>query len=291
LEFFSADEASKLRGGRRNALFVNECNNITGQSADELFVRTSEFIILDYNPVSEFWIHEKGLIHDQKSEFIHSTYLDAKHVLPKAIVEDIESRKDKDPNWWRVYGLGEIGNVEGLVHPKFELINSLPSGGIVFYGLDWGFSNDPTSLVKCVIIKDWLLCDQLIYEKGLTNQQIASRFQTLGIRKNYDEIFADSAEPKSIKEIQLYGYNIKPTVKGADSVLAGIQKVNQYNQAWTKRSLDSIKEQRNYRYIEDSNGKITNKPMDDFNHSMDARRGAVFTKITVNPGQALRLAI
>lgn len=302
LEFFSADKSSKLRGGRRNDLYINEANNIAKKSFDEADVRTSNKTIVDFNPVGEFWVHDEYLLPDTSHKggyrpkydyvaFIHSTYLDAKEVLPSEIVESIESRKDKDPNWWRVYGLGEVGNISGLVHPLFSTIDNLPGSGAVFYGLDFGFSNDPAALVKCVIQGDRLLSHQLLYEKGLSNAAIAKRMVQLGVRKHYDEIFADSAEPKSIKEIKDYGFNIKPAPKGPDSIRMGIQKLNQYHQFWTKSSIEAIKEQRNYRYIEDSEGRLTQKPIDDFNHLMDARRYALIGKLNKSVVKSGRIAI
>ena len=277
IEFFPADDSSKMRGGRRDVLFCNECNNISKNAATELMVRTKMFTFLDFNPVAEFWAHE--MRYDKDVEFIKSTYLDAKSVLPQSIVDNIEKRRN-DKNWWRVYGLGEIGNIEGLVHPEFNAIDSMPDGAIEFYGLDFGYTNDPTSLVRCVIIDDCLYCDQVIYRTGLNNDQIAKQMISNGVRKDYDEVFADGSEPKSINEIRRYGINIKAAPKGRDSVLSGIQRVNQYKQFWTKRSVDAIKEQRNYKYIETDDGKITNKPIDDFNHAMDARRYGVFGKMS-----------
>jgi phage terminase large subunit len=292
IEFFSADDSARLRGGRRNILFLNECNNITMDSFDELDVRTEGSTFLDYNPVSEFWIHQllqQNGINDftkdsfpldhRKICFIHSTYLQARQVLPKDTIDKIESRRERNPNWWNVYGLGLVGNIEGLVHPLFTTCDEmpLPGSGTEFYGLDFGFT-DETSLIKCIVVGDQLYCDQLIYETGLTNPQISRRMESLGVRKNHDEIFADSAEPKSIKEIASYGFNIKGVEKGPDSVRAGILKVNEYRQVWTKRSVDSIKEQRNFRYIQKDDGTFTDKPMDDFGHSMAARRYAVISK-------------
>jgi len=278
IEFFPADDSTKLRGGRRDILFINEANNVSLDAYNELDIRTRACTFIDYNPVSEFWAHER--IDKPGVAYIHSTYMDARHVLPPEVVEKIERRKGLDPNWWRVYGLGEVGNVEGLVHPVFTMCDDMPAQGDTFYGLDFGYTNDPTALVKCVIVGDSLFCDQLIYETGLTNDAIARRLESLGVRRNFDEVYADCAEPKSIAEIKARGYNVKPAMKGADSLLAGIQRVNQYRQHWTKRSVDAIKEQRNYRYVETSDGKITNKPIDDYNHAMDARRYALFTRLT-----------
>ena len=280
LEFFPADDSRKLRGARRDILFINECNNVTKDSYNELEVRTKRCVFLDFNPVYEFWAH--SLVGQPGVEFIKSTYLDARAVLPQAVVDSIESRRATDPNWWRVYGLGEIGNIEGLVHPLFDQVEQMPEDpkAIDFYGLDFGFSQDPAALVHCRVIGQDLYKDQLIYETGMTNDVIAKRMETLGVRQNYDEIFADGAEPKSIEEIRRYGFNIKPAPKGQGSVTSGIQRVNQYRQHWTKRSLDGIKEQRNYRFIVDGLGKITDKPIDDSDHLMSAVRYACAGKLT-----------
>ena len=272
IEFFPADEPSKMRGGRRDILFINEANNVAYTAFEELDIRTRLFTFLDWNPVSEFWAHEK-LIGNPENKYIHSTYLDALAVIPEEVVINIESKRD-DLNWWNIYGEGRIGKIEGLVYPHFDQVVSLPEGNC-FYGLDFGFTIDPTVLVKCVIIEDRLYSQELIYETGLTNDAIAHRMDELGIIRNHDEIFADSAEPKSIEEIYKYGFNIKPAPKGQGSVEYGRQMVNQHKQSWTKDSLNCIKEMRNFRYIPDKNGKLTDKTSHMFSHSSDARRYAV----------------
>ena len=273
IEFFGADEAAKIRGPRRDILFINEANNVPWETARGLDIRTSKFTFCDWNPVSEFWAHEHW-VGQEENAYIHSTYQDALGVLPQGVIDNIESNRDKDPNWWNVYGLGKIGKVEGLVYPYFEQIDSLPMGN-VFYGLDFGFSNDPTVLVKSVIIGENLYSQELIYETNLTNDMIALRMGELGVTKNFDEILADSAEPKSIEEIYLYGFNIKGCPKGPGSVEYGHQKVRQYKQYWTKDSVNCIKEQRNFRYIQDKNGKLTEKTTHNFSHGIDARRYGV----------------
>lgn len=270
IEFFGADEADKVRGPRRDILFINEGNNVPWETARGLDIRTSKFTFVDWNPVSEFWAHEHW-IRQPENAYVHSTYLDAMDVLPKEVILNIESNKDKDPNWWNVYGLGKLGKVEGLVYPLFGQVDILPTGR-EFYGLDFGYSNDPTVVLRCVIRDDELYCEELIYEKGLTNDAIAHRMDELGVKRNYDEIFADSAEPKSIDEIHAYGFNIKPAPKGPGSVEYGHQKVRQYRQYWTKDSVNCIKEQRNFRYVPDKNGKLTDKTTHTFSHGMDARR-------------------
>lgn len=274
LEFFPADEPSKMRGGRRDILFLNEANNVYYEAYRELDIRTRLFTFMDWNPVSEFWAHEQGLIRRPENAYIHSTYMDALDVLPQQVIDNIESNRDTDPNWWNVYGLGKLGKVEGLVYPFLSQVNELP-GGDIFYGLDFGFSTDVTALVKCVIKGDSLYCQELIYERGLTNQDIADRMMELEIEKHSDEIFAESAEPKSIEEIYQRGFNIKPCPKGPGSVEYGHQKVRQYKLYWTQDSLNGIKEQRNFRYLPDKNGKLTDKTAHIFSHAMDARRYAV----------------
>ena len=277
IEFFGADEADKVRGPRRDILFINEANNVSWETARGLDIRTRFFTFCDWNPVAEFWAHEHW-IRQPENAYIHSTYLDAVDVLPPEIIANIESNRDKDPNWWNIYGLGKIGKVEGLVYPVFEQADALPAGD-VFYGLDFGFSTDYTALTRNVIVGEELHSEELIYETGLTNQDIAQRMLDLGIQPKFDEIFADAAEPKSIQEIYLYGFNIKAATKGPGSVAYGHQLIKQYKQSWTKDSTNAIKEQRNFRYIEDKNGKLTNKTTHNFSHLMDSRRYAVVGKL------------
>jgi len=275
MEFFPADEPAKMRGGRRKVLYINECNNVAYRSYQELDIRTELFTFLDWNPVAEFWAHQHGIVNAPETEYIHSTYLDARKVLPAAVVTNIEDKRDKDPNWWNVYGLGRLGKVEGLVFPAFQQEEDLPEGGHRFYGLDFGYTNDPTALVENVIKGDTLHSRQLIYETGLTNDAIAYRMAETGVRKHYDEIWADGAEPKSIEELCQHGYNVKAAPKGPGSVEHGHQLVLQYRQYWTADSLDCIKEQRNFKYIEDKDGRLTNKTSHLWSHGMDARRYGV----------------
>jgi phage terminase large subunit len=274
IEFFSADMPAKLRGGRRDILFINECNNVAYDSFMELDVRTRLFTFLDFNPVSEFWVHDQ-LINKPENAYVHSTYLDAKWVLPQSVIDNIEAKRHSDPNWFNIYGLGRIGKVEGLVYPYFNQVDSLPEGNEI-YGLDFGYSNDPTALIRNILRGDELYSQELIYEAGLTNDAIAHRMDELGVKRNNALIYADSAEPKSIDEIHKYGFNVVACPKGPDSVEYGHQKVRQYKQHWTKDSLKSIKEQRNFRYIEDKDGKFTEKTTHEWSHSMDARRYAIF---------------
>jgi len=274
IEFFGADEAAKVRGPRRDILFINEANNVPWETARGLDIRTNMFTFCDWNPVSEFWAHQNW-IGQPGNAYIHSTYQDAKHVIPQAVIDNIESNRDKDPNWWNIYGLGLIGKIEGLVYPLFKQVERLPSQGELIYGLDFGFSGDPSVLTKHKIFPEEIYSEELIFEVGLTNQDIAERMVALGVERNKDEIWADSAEPKSIEEIFRLGFNIKGAPKGPGSVEYGHQKVRQYRQHWTKDSVRCIKEQRNYRYLPDKDGRLTEKTTHAFSHGMDSRRYAV----------------
>jgi phage terminase large subunit len=285
LEFFSADDPSKQRGARRDILFLNELNNIPYDAYRELDARTRLCTIADWNPVSEFFFHEQQLQNDPDSCYIHATYRDALAVAPPEVIKNILAMGARDPNWANIYLEGRIGKIEGLVYPHFEQVNGFE--GDIFYGLDFGFSNDPTALVRCMIRGDNLYSQELLFETGLTNQDIANRMLELGIRTRYDEIFADAAEPKSIEEIYRYGFNIKPAAKGQGSVEYGHQLIRQYKQYWAKDSLNGIKEQRNFRYIQDKNGKFTDKTTHNYSHLMDARRYAVVGKTEIEPIQQI----
>ncbi len=279
IEFFGADESDKVRGPRRDILFLNEANNIPWETARGLDIRTNKFTFADWNPVSEFWAHSNW-IGQPENVYIHSTYQDAFDVVSPKVIANIESNRDKDPNWWNIYGLGLLGRIEGLVYPVFGQVKELPRGD-VFYGLDFGFSTDVTALVQNVIIGDSLYSQELIYERGMTNQDIADRMVELAVTKHLDEIFADSSEPKSIEEIYQRGFNIKPCPKGPGSVEFGHQKIRQYKQYWTEDSLNCIKEQRNFRYLPDKNGKLTDKTSHIWSHGADGRRYAVVGKVEI----------
>jgi len=232
IEFFGADEAHKVRGPRRDILFINEANNVSWEAARGLDIRTRLFTFCDWNPVAEFWAHQNW-IGQPENAYIHSTYRDALEVVTPEEIQTILKTGELDPNWANIYIEGRIGKIEGLVYPKFEQEEELPAGD-TFYGLDFGFSVDYSSLIRNVIAGEELHSEELIYEKGLTNQDIANRMIELGIRPGFDEIFADAAEPKSIEEIYRYGFNIKGATKGPGSVKHGEQLVREYRQLLTK---------------------------------------------------------
>ena len=270
IEFFSADQPSKVRGPRRDRLFINEANNIPYETFDQLEVRTKELIFLDWNPTNEFWFYTDILGKRDDVEHIILTYLD-NEALDPAIIASIEQRKEKK-GWWKVYGEGQLGEVEGKIYTGWEIIDDVPKlARLERYGLDFGYSNDPTSIVAVYYSQGGYIWDEVCYQKGLLNKQIADvlKNQTTSI------VIADSAEPKSIDDIKSYGITIIPADKGSDSVRNGIQIVQDQKIAVTKRSVNIIKEYRNYLWETDRDGKILNVPEHEYSHAMDAGRYAM----------------
>lgn len=276
IEFFSVDQPDKLRGARRDVLFINECNNIHFEAYNQLAIRTKKFIYLDYNPTSEFWVHTE-LINDPDSEFIILTYKDNEALAP-ALVKEIEKAKEKAKhsaywaNWWSVYGLGQVGSLEGVIFNNWKQIDQIPiESNLIGYGMDFGFTNDPTTLVCVYQWNEKLIVDELIYSTGMLNSDIIKSLNNAGVKK-LDKIYADSAEPKSIEEIYRAGFNVKPVTKGSDSIQFGIDILQNFEILVTKSSVNLIKELRSYTWDKDKTGKNINKPIDNFNHAIDALR-------------------
>lgn len=266
IEFFSADQPGKVRGPRRQVLFINEANNIPFETFTQLEVRTSKLVWLDWNPTHEFWWYS-DIQPTQDVDFITLTYLD-NEALEQSIITAIESRKG-NKQWWQVYGLGQLGEVESKIYKDWNIIDSIPhEARLERYGLDFGYSNDPTAIVAIYYYNGAYILDEIIYQKGLSNKQLADVL----LNQPNALVIADSAEPKSIDEIKSYGVSILPTIKGKDSVTQGIQYVQQQRVSMTKRSVNVIKEYRNYLWETDKDGKIINEPMGIFNHAMDAIR-------------------
>lgn len=267
IEFFSADQSSKVRGPRRDRLFVNEGNNIPYDTWDQMLVRTKEYAWLDYNPTNEFWFYTEVLGKREDLDFITLTYKD-NEALDPGIVAEIESHK-LNKNWWKVYGLGQLGEVEGKIYTDWIIIDDIPhEARLERYGLDFGYSVDPTAIVAIYYYNGGYILDEITFQKGLSNKQIAD------ILNNIPKalVIADSAEPKSIDELLSYGINVLPAQKGQGSVNQGIQYVQNQRISVTKRSLNTIKEYRNYLWKTDRDGKIINTPDGSFDHAMDAVR-------------------
>lgn len=266
IEFFSADQSFKVRGPRRDVLFINEANNINLEAYNELEVRTNRIIWLDWNPTGEFWWYTDVINHNDV-DFITLTYKDNES-LPESIVKSIESRK-WNKAWWTVYGEGQLGEAEGRIYTGWKMINGIPSDArLLRYGLDFGYTNDPTAIVGIYKYNDYIILDQVCYQKGLSNKQIADILN--GIPKAL--VRADSSEPKSIDELRMYGVQVIGASKGPGSVLSGIQYLQRQKIAITKRSIEGIKEYRNYMWMKDKDGRYINEPVDMLNHFCDSAR-------------------
>ena len=270
IEFFSADDSSKLRGARRDILYVNECNNVNFEAYNELSIRTKHEVYLDFNPANEFWVEE--IKEDKEADFIILTYKD-NEALDKGIVDQIEKNRLKAEtstywrNWWKVYGLGELGMLEGVVFSNWKQIDTIPKEArLVGIGLDFGYTNDPTSCIEIYKHNEKRILNEIVYQTGMLNSDIAHK-----LPKDVP-VYADSAEPKSIADIQRYGITIKGVTKGRDSINYGIDVMQRENYLVTSNSTNLIKELRSYCWDTDKTGKRLNKPIDNYNHAIDAVR-------------------
>jgi phage terminase large subunit len=277
IEFISLDKPTKIRGRKRDLLYINEANEITFEDWQQLIFRTTGRIIIDYNPSDEFhFIYDKIKPRDDVDFFI-TTYKN-NPFLSQDIISEIERLKDIDSNYWKVYGLGEVGASQSIIFRVNDCIDIPETATFLSYGMDFGFTNDPTTLVGIWKQGDDLYLKEFLYKTGLTNRDIDSYLKTLGVGR--DEIFADSSEPKSIEELYRMGWNIKPATKGQGSVNIGIDMMKRYRINITGDSLNMIKEFKNYKWAEDKNGVILNTPVDMFNHTIDAVRYGLYDKLS-----------
>jgi phage terminase large subunit len=275
-EFISLDQPQKVRGRKRDVLYINEANELYFEDWQQLIFRTTEKAILDYNPSDEFhFIYDKIKPRDD-ADFYITTYKD-NLFLSKEIIAEIERLKNIDENYWKIYGQGQIGSSQALIF-RINECNSIPSEAkFLSYGMDFGFTNDPTTLVAIYQQGDNIYLKELLYQTGLTNRDIDEKLKFNEIERK--EVFADSAEPKSIEELYRMGWNIKPATKGQGSVNIGIDMMKRYQLFVTKDSVNMIKEFRNYKWQEDKNGNILNVPVDMFNHTIDAIRYGLYDKL------------
>jgi phage terminase large subunit len=292
IQFKSFDSVGKAKAaGKRDILFLNEANHIPYPIADALIIRSQE-VWLDFNADAEFWAHTE-ILQQPNSEFLKLTYLD-NEAIPKPTLEDLMYKKSKAEqeqkdgtfgywyNWWQVYGLGEIGNLQGVVFNNWKQCDEIPQHArLLGYGLDYGYTNDPTALVAVWYADNVYFLNELIYETGLLNRNISDRMATLGVDR-YTTIVADSAEQKSNDELQVLGWRVLDAKKGADSINYGVGKMQELDLRVTKNSLNLIKELRHYTWATDRNGNAINKPIDAFNHAIDAVR-YYFQTITADP--------
>jgi phage terminase large subunit len=293
IEFFSADSEGRVRGPRRNVLYVNECNNLVFETYYQLAIRTDGEIWLDYNPSNEFWVHTE-LAEDIDAETLTLTYLDNEALAP-SIVREIEKNRTKAfydeslegealfsesniksgywANWWKVNGLGRLGSLEGVIFSNWRIVQGVPAEAkLLGYGQDFGFTSDPAALVAVYSYDGKIVLDELIYRRGLINAELVREYKRLDVKPGLP-IWADKAEPKSIKEISGYGYRIAGAEKGPDSVNFGIDLLQGYEMLVTAESTNLIAELRSYIWEKDkATGLSTNAPQDANNHAIDAVR-------------------
>lgn len=268
IEFKSYDDAQDAKQGKRDYLFLNEANGVDKIIWDELYIRTKKRSYIDYNPNNEFWVHTDLIgkpnvtliINDHR----HNTFLDQK------IHDKIEAIED--PELYKVYARGLTGKLEGVIFRDYNVVSGIdPDAKLIGYGLDFGFSNDPTALIALYSHSGELIVDELIYEKGLLNVRISDLMRDLGVN---GRIVADSAEPKSIAELGAYGWQIEGAKKGPDSIRQSINTLKRYKLNVTQRSSNLKKELNGYKWKQNKDGKLDNEPVDFLNHAIDALRYA-----------------
>jgi len=297
IEFFSADAEAKLRGARRDILFINECNNIDYESFQQLDVRTRKQTILDFNPVCRFWVHDKLMPSLPAADlvFVKSSYLD-NDFLGEEEKRNIERRR-QNTSWWKVYGEGEIGMNEGMVFTNWEIVAPLPPeggtqspfrvpmaigmgqtekietlpGSLIGYGIDFGFTHSPTAVIQVNEYNGELYVHELLYRSGMQNEELIEfAHKHLDLRAL---AVADSAEPKTIDYLYRKGwFGLKPAVKGNDSLLHGINLLLDRKINVTSTSVNVIKELRQYMWDTNKDGAYVRRPVKDSDHAIDALR-------------------
>jgi phage terminase large subunit len=277
-EFMSLDQPQKKRGAKRTYLFLNEANELTLEDWIQLSIRTEKQIYIDYNPsMDEHWIYDT-VIPRKDCTYIHSTYLDNIRFLPEEVIREIENLKSVDENYWRIYGLGEIGQIKGLIFTNWETVAEFPKDcKWISYGLDFGFTNDPSVIVRVGLFGGELYVEELLYSRGMTTMDLVRKMEETGIRKG-DDIIADN-QPQNIYEIRQSGFNVKPTFKGPSSILTGIDIMKRYRIKVSRGSLNLIRELKNYKWKEDASGSPQNEAVDKFNHAIDAVRYVCMSRL------------
>ena len=283
IQFTSFDTIGKAKAaGKRHDLFINEANYISFEIADALMFRTEENIWIDYNPVESFWAHEE-ILPQEDAEFLLLKHTD-NECLPETIKKELLMKIEKAKtsaywaNWCRVYIDGEIGSLEGIIFKDKKLVEKFPENcKWIVYGMDFGYTNDPSTLVKVGLHDGELFFEEIFYRTGLTNQDIIRLLRQKNVGRT--EIIADSSEPKSIREIQLGGFNMRGAEKGKDSIVNGIDLLHRFDLNIVNTSMNLINEFRKYSWdIDKKTGKSTNDPVDLYNHCIDPIRYAVSYK-------------
>ena len=304
IEFKSFDTVGKAKAaGKRDRLFLNEANHIPFPIADALMIR-SKHTALDYNPDNQFWAHTE-VLREPNSEFLLLTYLDNEG-CPKETIEDLEIKMDKAfynrfgdwndkaniksnywANWCRVYVRGEVGTLDGVIFNNWQQIDNLPPDArLLGYGLDFGYSNDPTAITEVYLWNGKRIVNEICYNKGLSNSEIAKFINTKL------PVYCDSAEPKSIAELKRYGKNAIPVTKGSDSINFGVQVMQQQDYLITSSSLNLIAELRKYAWdVDKRTGQTLNKPIDMYNHAIDSLRYHEMMSIGLKKRNSIKVRI
>ena len=274
VEFISLDMPQKVRGRKRNLLFINEANELNWEDWQQLIFRTDDKIIIDYNPSDEYhWIYDK-VIPREDCDFYRTTYLD-NPFLESSIRSEIERLKETDEQYWQIYGLGLKGVSRATIFKYYEISKIPEDAQFISYGADAGYSNDPSTLVS-VYSKDYnLYIKEHLYRTQMTTRDIHNHFIETGVARK--QVYMDSSEPRLIDELRRMGWIVRPSVKGRDSVNAGIDLLKRYKIHITSESNNAIQEFRNYKWKEDKSGKLTNIPEDKNNHIIDAVRYATYS--------------
>jgi phage terminase large subunit len=277
IEFISVDQPQKIRGRKRDLLFINEANELEFEDWQQLIFRTTDKIIIDYNPSDEYhWIYDRVLNRDDV-EFYRTTYLD-NPFLDNSIVTEIERLRETDEQYWQVYGLGLKGVSKSVIFTH-SVVDKVPDDAkFISFGLDYGYTNDPTALVGVWLKGYDLYIKEYFYQTMMTGHDIHRKFKDIGIGREL--IWGDSAEPRLNDELKRMGWNVKASIKGRDSVNAGIDLLKRYKINITKDSSHAIQEFRNYKWLEDKSGNLTNKPEDRNNHVIDAVRYGTYSIIS-----------
>ena len=270
IEFTSYKDAQDAKSGKRHYLFINEANGISYEVYWQLAIRTRKRVFIDYNPTARFWCHDEVIGREGVrliiSDYSHNPFLSEEE---KDRIWNIE-----DPELWKVYARGLTGMIAGLVLTNWDIVDVMPpreEWKMSCYGLDFGFTNDPSALEHVVMAHGELWIDERIYSTNLTNPDIARRAYDGGVTRD-DEIVADCAEPKSIRELQAQGLWVSASPKGADSIISGLDILRRYRLHVTRRSMGIIANLRAYKWDKDRDGNMTNKPEDRNNHGIDAVR-------------------
>jgi phage terminase large subunit len=280
VEFKSYENSQDSKSGKRDYLFVNEANGVDWNVYAELALRTRKQVFIDYNPNTAFWVHDKLIGQPGVQLFIsdhrHNPFLDKKER------EKIEALRSADEQLWRVYARGLTGKITGLILKNWHLCEKIPTDArLLAAGLDFGFTNDQTGCLLVYRQNGELWIDEVIYESGLTNPDIAAKLKDANISKS-TEIVADSAEPKSIEELRRLGWNVTGAKKGADSVKNSIDILKRYKINVTRDSVNLRKELARYKWKTDYSGASVNAPVDSWNHLIDPLRYVALNKLKIN---------